>query len=338
MKALRRVATGLANSGLPALAWRARRRRAGRALVLMYHRVAPAAEYGELCVPPAIFDRQLELLRTRACVLPLRALVERLATGEPLPDDIAAITFDDGYRDNLDVALPILQRHALPATIFVTTGFVDGTVRPASARLWTALTALWRRGINSAVWPERTQADQLVRAALAAPGAHTRVAKLQAHLKRLPTDEGERLLAAIERLADRRADRDDRMLDWDAVRHLANQGIEIGSHTVAHPILSRLPIDQAEQELRDSKGRLEAAIGKPVLGFAFPNGHAADFGPEHIGLLRRLGYAYACSARRGVNRPASDPFCLRRIGVGADSRALLDLKLAIGGPVQPAAA
>src|ERR1043166_8150131 len=99
MSALRSFAAGLARGGLPALAWHARRRRAGRALVLMYHRVAAADGYGELCVPSASFDQKLDLLRQRARVLPLHDLVERLGAFEPLSEDIAAITFDDGYRD-----------------------------------------------------------------------------------------------------------------------------------------------------------------------------------------------------------------------------------------------
>ena len=129
------------------------------------------------------------------------------------------------------------------------------------------------------------------------------------------------------------------MLSWDDVRTLAGRGVEIASHTVSHAILTGLPAAQVECELRLSKEHLESKIGRAVVGFAFPNGGRDDFNDEHVALLKQLGYAYACTTVWGVNYPGSDPFRIRRIGVGADSRALLDLKLAIAeGSTQPCAA
>jgi len=331
VKALRSLAAGLAHSGLPSVAWQVRRHRAGRAIVLMYHRIADDDD--DLCVPPATFDRQMELLKARVRVLPLGAIVRRLASVLPLTTDIAAVTFDDGYRDNLDLALPILERHGLPATVFVTTGFVDGTRRPAGERLRAAVTALRVCGGGAGAWPERDATDRLVRAALAERDVRRCIATLHTHLKRVPAAHSERVLDEIERLAGSPPSAN-RMLDWEAVRCLARRGVEIASHTITHPILSRVSLERAEHELCESKRRLEAEIGQPVSGFAFPNGQAGDFTADHITILQRLGYAYACTAQRGVNRPGSHPFSLRRLGIGADSGALLDLKLAIGGRVQ----
>lgn len=330
MGAMARPARIAARLGAGGLAWRWRHARGlgGRAHVLMYHRVADEPDYLGLSVAPAIFARQLVALRRRATVVPLGDLVARLADGAPLDRDLAAVTFDDGYRDNLDVALPILRREGVPATVFVTTGFVDGTAYPAGERLRQAARALRERRIPPAAWSGTAPEDAAVRAALAVPAAPARLAALRRALKRLP-DGGEVILARLEAMGGGPA-HTQAMLDWDGVRSLADAGIEIGSHGVTHALLSRLTPERAEAEIRDSKARLEDATGRPVHGFAFPNGKAGDFLPVHFTTLRAAGYAYACLATTGPNRPGCDPFRLRRIGMGDDPEALLELKLAVG--------
>jgi peptidoglycan/xylan/chitin deacetylase (PgdA/CDA1 family) len=342
MTATRVLAHGLARSGLSTLArqFRRLRRRPGRAFVLTYHRISDATGYMVECVPPAAFDMQLGVLRQRSRIVRLHELIERLQNPEPLEEDIAAITFDDGYRDNLDTALPILERHGIPATVFVATGFVDRSVRPTDERLWHAFEVLWRRGPSPhAVCPSANGLRPLVEAALARPGSVAPVRKLRTQLKRLPSAEAERLILEIEQSAGEAGIERSLMLDWNGVRALAQRGVEIASHTVSHAILTGLPAMQVEPELRLSKERIENEIARLVVGFAFPNGSRADFSDPHIALLKRLGYAYACTTVWGVNYPGSDLFRIRRIGVGADSRALLDLKLAIAeGSTSPCAA
>jgi peptidoglycan/xylan/chitin deacetylase (PgdA/CDA1 family) len=145
----------------------------------------------------------------------------------------------------------------------------------------------------------------------------------------MPAD-GERVVTCLEVMAGERASLGDLMLDWDGVRALADGGIEIGSHAVTHAILSRMEARQAEEEIRTSRRKLEAEIRRPVVGFAFPNGHRGDFLTEHLASVRDDGYLYACTAETGCNLPGCDPYLLRRIGVGNDSGALLALKLALG--------
>jgi peptidoglycan/xylan/chitin deacetylase (PgdA/CDA1 family) len=315
--------------GTVARSWRRARRAPGRAIVLMYHRVSEDPDYLGMTVAPATFGRQLEVLRSRMRIVPLAELAARLGDPTPLEGDHAAITFDDGYRDNLDVALPLLRTHGLPATVFVSTAFVDGTARPAGERLREACEALWRQGVSPATWPGREPVDAHVRDVLAAPGSLPPVARLRRALKALLGD-GERVVAGLEAMAERRGGVGSLMLDWDGVRALARAGIEIGSHAVSHGILSRMALGQAEEEIRASKRRIESEVGRPVAGFAFPNGRRDDFFAEHLATLRGAGYAYACTAETGCNAPGCDPFRLRRIGVGNDSGELLDLKLALG--------
>lgn len=301
----------------------------GRAIVLMYHRVSDEPDYLGLAVAPAIFARQLEVLRSRVRVVPLAQLVARLAHGAPLADDEAAITFDDGYRDNLETALPLLRAHGLPATVFVTTGFVDGASQPTGERLRAVCETLWRRRTPPLAWTGQEPVDVQVRRVLAAPGTLHLLARLRQALKELPAD-GERVLATLEAIAGEGPRPRGSMLDWNGVRALADAGIEIGSHAVSHGIFSRMGRAQAEDEVRASKRRLESEIGRPVTGFAFPNGRRGDFLPEHLTSLRRAGYVYACTAETGCNLPGCDAYQLRRIGVGNDPSELLDLKLALG--------
>jgi peptidoglycan/xylan/chitin deacetylase (PgdA/CDA1 family) len=331
MSRVSHVARAVARLGGGTLArrWRRATGAPGRAIVLMYHRVSDDADYLGLAVPPAVFARQLEVLQARARVVPLAQLVACLEDRAPLPEDLAAITFDDGYHDNLDTALPILQAHRLPATVFVTTGFVDGTAAPAGERLRAACEALWRRGASPDAWSGREPVDARVRRVLAAPGSLPALARLRQALKALPRD-GADVLAALEAMVGDPPRGPRAMLDWEGVRALANAGIEIGSHAVSHGVLARMAPAEAEDEIQASKRRLEGELGRPVAGFAFPNGGRDDFSAAHLASLRRAGYRYACTAETGWNAPGCDVYRLRRIGVGNDSRALLDLKLALG--------
>jgi O-antigen/teichoic acid export membrane protein/peptidoglycan/xylan/chitin deacetylase (PgdA/CDA1 family) len=322
------VAAGL-GGGTLARGWRRTTRAPGRALILMYHRISDEPDYLGLTVSPAVFAQHLDVLRRRTRVVPLAALVARLTDPAPLDTDEVAITFDDGYRDNLDHALPLLSARGLPATVFASIGFVDGSSRPTGERLRDACEELWRRGTPPGAWAGAAPVDRRVRHVLAAPGSLHGVAELRNALKDLPGD-GERLLEGLEALAGGGTRRGDLMLDWDGVRALAAAGIEIGSHAVTHGILSRMPPAQAEDEIRASKRRLEREVGRPVVGFAFPNGRRGDFLPEHVAALRRAGYLYACTAETGSNLAGCDAYQLRRIGVGNDSSGLLDLKLALG--------
>ncbi|MDX2167532.1 MAG: polysaccharide deacetylase family protein, partial [Deltaproteobacteria bacterium] len=190
----------------------------------------------------------------------------------------------------------------------------------------------WARRVGADAWPASgTALDGLVRRALARRGDLAGLARIDAELKQLAASRSEALLAELARLAASRGGGAARLLDWDGVRALARGGVEIGAHTVTHPILSKVSLACAERELLDAKARIEAQLDAPVHGFAYPNGRAGDFGDAHVALVRRSGYRYACTAERGANRSGADVFRLRRIGVGCDAPALLDLKLALAG-------
>jgi len=272
--------------------------------ILIYHRVLASRDplFPEE-VDSVDFDRQIAHLRSSFNVIPLLDAVRHVRAGT-LPSRAACITFDDGYADNAEVALPILQRHGVSATFFVATGFLNGgrmwndtvieTVRNASAaQIDASSLGLGVHGIGS----------------IAARQAAIRA--LIGQLKYLPMEER---LVQVGRLADLvGAPLSDRlMMTSNQVRQLHAAGMEIGGHTVHHPILAKLPAAQARAEIAAGKQELEAIIDAPVRLFAYPNGKPGeDYLAEHVGIVRELGFEGAVSTAWGASR-APDPFQLPR--------------------------
>lgn len=284
-----------------------RRRRRAAAQILIYHRVNDQRDPYFGGVPVEVFRRQMEYVASRYRVLRLSDLVRGLRAGS-VPENAIAVTFDDGYRDNYLHAFPILRATSVPATIFLATSAV-GSRRQ-----------LWHDDVFSAF--RETRASTLepvgrarIRGSLATVEERLRVQhRFLAHIRTL--DEMERT-NAILRLRDALGVGPPRetpglMLQWDEVQAMSREGIEFGSHTATHPILSRMGRNQAEREIVDSKRVLEERLGTTVEGFAYPNGTAADFTAETKALLRDAGYTYAVTTIHGSNDPEIDRFELRR--------------------------
>lgn len=292
--------------------------------IIVYHRVLEDSAEGVqpyIGVPQAAFRAQLAFYREHFQVVSLDEGVRRLNAGQ-LERPLLAITFDDGYRDNLDLALPVLKEMRMPATVFVTTDCLEH---------------------GQLLWPDRVRA-----AVYGAPagseihmGGHTatvpedlpgRIALMKnvlVHVKTLPGERREDFLIGLPGpVANQPTPR--LMLDWDEARTLADAGIAIESHTLSHPILTRIDNGQAGREIEASRTLIEERLGRACRWFAYPNGTADDFADIHITHLRNAGYTGAVTTLRGVNRPGSDPYRLRRTGIyGTDSLAVVRAKLAM---------
>jgi peptidoglycan/xylan/chitin deacetylase (PgdA/CDA1 family) len=250
-----------------------------RAVVLVYHRVAETQDdpYGQ-AVRPETFARHLELLAREHPIRPLRDLVERR-----YEDGTVAITFDDGYADNLSEALPLMAKMPakMPVTVFVT---VDPVLE--GGRFW---------------WDEIAGMEPILRG------------KLHARLKGLPGRERRGRLATLA--CKDNSDRG-RPLTLDELRDLASRpGVEIGAHTFSHPSLALLPAVEQERELAGARARLEELLGRPVTLLAYPFGKPGDVSEETEDLARRAGYraAFTTVPRRLV--PSSPLFALPRLTV-----------------------
>jgi peptidoglycan/xylan/chitin deacetylase (PgdA/CDA1 family) len=281
------------------------RGRGGALAILIFHRVL--SQRDELMPSEPDVQRFSDiagLLADNFQVLPLREAVDLLEAGR-LPPRAACITFDDGYADNCELAMPILQKRGLPATVFVASGYLNGgamfndivieAVRAAPERL--DLTAL-HMGVY--------QLDDL-------QARRRAIESILASIKYLPANvrqnQASRLaaLAGIARLPDL-------MMSDSQVKRLHQGGIEVGAHTVTHPILAVATDAVVRNELVENKRFLEQLIGAPVTSFAYPNGVPnRDYRAKHTTAVREAGFKIALTTAWGCARRGGDLYQLPRL-------------------------
>ena len=294
-------------------------------LILMYHRIAddPVDNWG-LAVSPTHFEEQLHVLRRTRHPFPLTDFVRNLVAGT-LPPDAVALTFDDGYVDNLGAGKPPLLAAHLPATVFLATGFLD---RPGEF-WWDELARLILlesspRNFELVIRGETRRIDLGIESARRSDGTICIASLARRKAALTPIWQAIRLLEEDERkltmanlrsifaAPDRHADRG-RAMTQEEVRALVSDGlITIGAHTVTHPVLSKLETAACHREVTESKRACEALIGAPVAGFAYPYGDLNADAREAVIAAR---FAFACSTQHGPTSATSDVFALPRIQV-----------------------
>lgn len=291
-----------------------------RLSLLIFHRVLPE--------PDALFPDEMHARRfDELCgwlaawfnVLPLDLAVQRLQAGT-LPERAACITFDDGYADNRHVAMPILQRNSLTATFFIATGFLDG------GRMWNDTIIESVRACQAAV---------LDVSALGL-GRHARgnvaeqqaaIAALIGQIKYCPVAERITITQDIAKLANVQLPQN-LMMTSSEVKAMSQAGMQIGAHTVSHPILARLTEDQAMKEIGDSKRFLEQLLEDRITVFAYPNGKPGeDYSPQSVEVVRRLGFDAAVSTQWGASRMGDDPLQIKRFTPWDKTRLRFGLRL-----------
>ena len=290
--------------------------------ILTYHRVNDDRDPFFAAVPTAVFERHMAWVARTYVTLPLETLLERMRRGR-LPRRALAITFDDGYRDNLTHAAPILARYGLPATIFVATGFIGTAEVPWFDRLAQAL-KITRVEALDAPWGERLDLGT-------AAARLTALDRTLAYCKGLDDDEARgRLDSLLEQLGvtDQRCFKN-LMLTWDDVHALVGLGFSVGAHTVNHPILSRVSADRARKEIVGSRAMIESACGQAPRAFAYPNGAPEDYTPATQQIVREAGFTCAVTTRFGLNGPKTSPYELRRGGPWERDLPTFALKLAL---------
>lgn len=271
----------------------------GRGLVLLYHRVIEASEDPlELCVSPSNFSEQMQHIAKNFDPVPLGDL---LATRSPRP---LAVTFDDGYADNYWNAIPILREHNIPATIFVTSGYV-GKKEPfwwdrlAAAILGDDPIGVFDMGARRLTW-NRDESHEAMNAFWL---VHTR-------LRRMPPAKIEEMLAE---LPERNWRSVDRALDREELVSAANEaGIRIGSHTVSHPLMTAIVKEAQETEIRESKRALENIIERPIESFAFPYGNREAISGRLLAMAKGSGFKQVCANIPGSVGNAGNGGLMRR--------------------------
>lgn len=279
-----------------------------RLTTLIFHRVLPQ--------PDPLFPDEVDAARFEVVcrwvtglfnVLPLAEAASRLRSGS-LPTRAAAITFDDGYADNHEVALPILQRHGLHATFFIATGFLDGgrmfndSVIEAIRR--TALQHLDLRDLGLGFEAPLPLVDAAARRAA--------IERILGGIKYLPPP---RRQAAVDELTRRcgAALPSDLMMSTAQLQALHRAGMGIGGHTRSHPILAGLDEASQRDEILGGKRDLEAIVDAPVSLFAYPNGKPnEDYSAISVRAVRDAGFSAAVSTAWGAASAATDCFQLPR--------------------------
>jgi peptidoglycan/xylan/chitin deacetylase (PgdA/CDA1 family) len=313
--------------------------------IVLYHRIVPQRERGLLsngmCVTLDRFEAQIAWFRRAFQPIRMDEAMALLARGEPLPPRALSVTFDDGYRDNLDLALPVLERHAMPATLFVPTGgLACGEPfwwdRVAAAFSATAVPAFDPAEVGLPGW----------RSSQVPLGFGHRQAVLRDvidALWELPQPQAITAVGALERvlLRDRRfprtAVRTPPRLTAAEVRTMHRRGVEIGAHSVHHGNFERLCAQEIVAQVEDSRTALEALCDAPVRGFAYPAGR---LNPAVVRTVASCSVDYAVTTAPGVNRAGTPPHALMRIGmpddpVGDFKRAFVGVVRATDPPPDP---
>lgn len=309
-------------------------------LILLYHRIAePSTDPQAMCVSPSHFAEHLEVLRTHGRPLQLQQLAHGLREGKPQRRAVA-VTFDDGYADNLSQAKPLLERYDIPATVFVTTGDVGRErafwweeleqllLRPGTLRETLSLQINgerygWDLGDAAHYSDEAYESHRhwnLFVPAKRDPGPRQRCYRaLNDLLHGLLDEERQEVMKELLTWGGIAPNYSPahRILSRPELSRLAEgELIEIGSHTVTHPALSRLPAGGQKNEIVGSKTFLEEVTGSSVQSFAYPYGSRSSYNTETISLVREAGYTCACASSFDAVWRGTDAFQLPRMIVG----------------------
>ena len=278
-----------------------------RLSILIYHRVFKTIDPFQADVPDThMFSWQMELLHRHYNVVSLAKAVELLEANR-LPARTACVTFDDGYADNFLYALPILKQWKIPATFFVASGFLNGGTMWNDIVLETIrhpeLDHLNLQSVGLKQYPLKNleQRQQLV-------------AELLPVIKYMEPDQRNEVTDCLVELADNRLP-DNLMMNTEQLRQLhGSSGMEIGAHTVSHPILSSLDDDQAEHEISTGRQQLSGLLdGAEIRYFAYPNGKPGqDFNNTHADIVKKLGFKAAVTTRWSSATTESDLYQLPR--------------------------
>jgi peptidoglycan/xylan/chitin deacetylase (PgdA/CDA1 family) len=263
----------------------------------------------------SVLETQIAYIRHHFQVVPLTHGLEMLETGS-LGRPTVAITFDDGYQNNYDVAFPILQQYDCPATIFLTTGYIDSDRVPWFCRLNLALGLTSRRSL---VWNNKyfdvSNAWQRSQTSIA---LHRLLKTHHPYSIDTLVDDICRLLG-VDAYRKFEPGSPYHMLRTDAIRALVRSGlIDCGAHTHNHAILSRLLPGEQQEEISSSIRLVETITGRTCKVFAYPNGSPGDYDNSSMTQLRTSGLGIAVSAISGPNSKGGSLLELRRYGIGSD--------------------
>lgn len=330
--ALRTIMNALYYSGAHRLL---RLRYGGCGSLLMFHRVRPAPALDSfvpnrsLEVTPEYFENVIQhLLANKYRIVDMSEAQHRLATRD-LSEKFAVLTFDDGYRDNFDFALPICQKYGVPMVVYVTTGLIDRI----SSAWWLGLEQILRSNNRiEFTFDSKSHAFETGDN----DGRKEAFLTVSNLMRSLPLSGQEMLAAhlASHFEVDFGAITNEAFMDWAEVAAMAQSGLaEIGGHTVHHPQLASLSADQASSEIRLGADRLAEKLGRPTRHFAYPFGGRPDAGAREFALAKALGFETAVTGRQGNLMPEhrDHSYALPRLTVSGWHQTLPAMQVMLSG-------
>jgi peptidoglycan/xylan/chitin deacetylase (PgdA/CDA1 family) len=283
--------------------------------IFMYHGFSDKAKVGYVSIEK--FDRQLKILKENFNILSLIQLTELINAKHKVPKNTIVITIDDGYKNFYDFAYPLLKKYNIPATFFVTTGFINGD--------------LW-------LWPD--QLKWLLSNRIKSPKKLILLTKKfmflsdeQANWQQINdfclSVDDQNKLKVIKELAillgielPNTPPEQYAPCSWDELKEMQNNGIEIGGHTVTHPSLGQVTLKQAQYEIEQSRKCMDRQLGEMGRTFCYPNGQPSDYSSEIKKLVENAGYKSAVTAFNDVYN-LKMPFAWRRFDGGNDNLGFL---------------
>jgi peptidoglycan/xylan/chitin deacetylase (PgdA/CDA1 family) len=285
-------------------------------MILMYHSIGPTRNdrsYNNDVVDALAFTKEIEYVCANYEILSLDVLVKLMHERKGLPSKAIVVTFDDGYNSDFIYAYPILKKHCIPATMFLTSGHIGSgelmwqdKVRYVFAH--TGITQLDTGELGSyrleSMLDRRRARLSCIRKLNAMPESkknHSIEELLRAARICIPSDLGKQV-----------------MLSWDEIREMGENGISFGAHTVSHPRLSILPVEEARREIIESKRKIEQELSQRITSFAYPFGTLKDFDYNTARLVREAGFECAVTTIPSWISPKSKLYSLGRIGALQD--------------------
>jgi len=266
-------------------------------IILTYHRIADYNE--DICTDLGIisatiddFEKQIIYLQKHYNIINTQDLIDYIDRGKKLPQNAVLITFDDGYKDVYTYAYKILKKYNVSPIVFIPTDYI---------------------GSNKIFWWD--EAAQRLRDKGVNLENIRRVLKDIGQLSEEKKDEFIRKIRNESKEVGRNLYKTRIVLNWDEINEMSQNGIEFGSHTCSHPILSKINLDSVEKEIVNSKRFIEEKIGKPVQIFCYPRGRSGDFNKTHYDILNKAGIKSAVCSIPGINKGNWENYKLKRISV-----------------------
>jgi peptidoglycan/xylan/chitin deacetylase (PgdA/CDA1 family) len=271
------------------------RRRTFRSVgrILLYHRVDEPDNYPWAFKPTRIryFEEEMKYLRKRYDIISLNQLVRYIKEAQPLPLKSVVVTIDDGFKDTYRNAYPILKKYNIPATVFLATGRIN-----IDELFWSdkAAYAIWNTN------QEILSMDELGVYPILTAGQRRKVSSIiKERLREMPAVKKNFIIERLVRTLGVNIPAHigkEFSLTWDEVRVMSKNGINFGAHTVTHPDLTKISLEEARTEIMDSKNQIEKELDKPCFSFAYPLGRSTNFNDDIKNILRECGFSCALTS------------------------------------------